>query len=421
MNGMLYVYKSMLNKLQNEWRAPLIFILLASMMVGLFISRALLSVSMISFVIISFFHPHPKEQVRAFFHTPLLWGMSLLFFIPLVSGAWSENTQQWADIMRIKLPLFFLPLAFAAPFGFSGRHWHWLALLFIFLLVLVSGWSIIKYAGDMAAINQSYLQAKTMVTGLGNDHVRFSWLVATGILLSSWLCWQSRHRRNIIFWALFGAGTWLILYLHLLAARTGLVSFYMMLAAAVFLFFFSRKRPARAIFLISLLLVLPVVAYLVLPSFRNRMDYMRYDFSYFRDARYLPGANDAVRLISIRTGWEVMNDHPLTGVGFGDIATEVRSRYGKAYPEMVESDKILPGSEWMMYGAGTGWPGFIAFSAIMIIPFFTRIKPQFCWWLLNATAAFSFIFDIGLEVQFGVFIYSFMIALCWKWMVTEKI
>ena len=421
MNGMLYVYKSMLHKLQNEWRGPLIFILLASMMVALFISRAFLSVTMICFILVSFFHDDPRQQLKTFFSSPILWAMSLLFCVPLLSGAWSNDREQWMDMLRIKIPLFFLPLAFAAPFHFSSRQWLQLSVIFLSLLACTSIWSMYLYVSNMAAVNESYLQAKTMITPMENDHVRYSWLIATGVLLGSWTGWKRRNTRDILFWLLIITCIWLVIYLHVLAVSTGLISFYIMLLGAIIWSFISLRNGRSAISLLLILILLPVAAYLFLPSFRNRISYIRYDFSYFRDARYLPGANDAVRLISIRTGWELMNDSPLTGVGFGDIDEEARKKYAAGYPTMLERDKILPGSEWMMYGAGAGWPGMMIFTAVMLVPFFIRIREKLCWWLLNITAAFSFVFDIGLEVQFGVFVYSFVILWCWKWLVTEKV
>ena len=87
---------------------------------------------------------------------------------------------------------------------------------------------------------------------------------------------------------------------------------------------------------------------------------------------------------------------------------------------MKEQDKVYPASEWLMYGAGAGLPGFIVFTVCMLIPFLTRVRHQLPWWILNAGAAFSFLFDIGLEVQFGVFIYAFIVLWWWKWMKEEK-
>jgi hypothetical protein len=74
-----------------------------------------------------------------------------------------------------------------------------------------------------------------------------------------------------------------------------------------------------------------------------------------------------------------------------------------------------------MYGAGCGIPGFIIFTAVMCIPFLTRIKDRLHWWILNSTAAFSFVADIGLEVQYGVFVYCLIVLWWWKRAETEKV
>lgn len=420
MNGMLYVYKSMLNKLQNEWRMPIIFILLAAMLTAAFISRAVLSLTVISFVLFSFLHKGYKKQFKDFFHSRLLLGISVLFLLPFISGIWSENTDQWLKIMRIKLPLLFLPLAFAAPFGFTDTHWRRLHFLFIAIAFITSVWCIIEYAGDMQAVNASYLRAKTMTTPLENDHVRFSWMIAVAILVGAWHWWRLRHSRDVIFWILAVVTAWLIIFLHLLAARTGLVSFYIILIAGICWWIFSRKEKKYLPLALALLILLPVAAYMLMPSFRNKVAYFRYESAYLKKAAYLPGSNDAMRVISIHAGWNVMNRKPLTGVGYGDISDDMKNEYASKYPGMIEADKILPSNEWLMYGSGCGWPGFIVFTGIMIFPFFLRIRGRPGWWLLNITAAFTFIVDIGLEVQYGVFLYVFIVGLGWKWLLTEN-
>jgi hypothetical protein len=103
------------------------------MMISLFCSRAILSVSMMIFIVASFLHTGFKKHIRNFFSLPLLWSMSLLFFLPLFSGIWSDDKNQWLDIIRIKLPLLFLPLAFAGypdepfskkPMGVDCFYFH---------------------------------------------------------------------------------------------------------------------------------------------------------------------------------------------------------------------------------------------------------------------------------------------------------
>lgn len=414
------------NRLMQEsiiirWRKQFLFYSIIAMMGSLFIGRVPLSVSMIAFIGFSFLHTDLKKRLLQFFSSPLLWSMSLLFLLPLISGAWSNDRQEWMNILRIKLPLLLLPLAFAGPFGFSEKQWQWLAYIFIALVTAGTIWSIFHYAENLSAIHEGYLRAKTITTPLQNDHVRFSWMISIAVLLSGWLCWQKRNQSKLIAGTLFIIAGWLIVFLHILAARTGLFSFYIIMLGIIGWLLFRKLKPVYGTLLLIILLALPVTAWFILPTFHNRVKYFLYDFEYFRKAHYLPGTNDAIRGISINAGWQVMNDHPVAGVGFGDIGIETKNWYAVNYSQMTEADKIYPSSEWLIYGPGCGWPGFLLFTLILLVPFFLQVKNKLLWWLLNVTAAFSFLFDIGLEVQYGIFLYSFIVLWWWKWQMPEKV
>jgi O-antigen ligase len=390
------------------------------MMVSLFFSRAVLSAGIISFTAISFIHSDFKKHIRHFFASPLLWGMSLLFFLPLLSGLWSDDKKEWLDILGIKLPLFVLPLAFTSPIKFSKRQWEWLAFVFIILITGATIWCMFHYVNNINTVNEGYLRAKLLVTPLQNDHVRFSWLVSIAILLSAWLSYSNSKENRIVKRILTIICAWLIIFLHILAARSGLISFYIILIGIVVWLIDKKVRWKYSISLLLILVAFPFIAYKMLPTFHNRVRYFLYDFEYFKKTHYLPGANDAVRVISLKAGWNVMNKEPLTGVGFGDVLSNIKKWDDENYPQMLEADKIYPSGEWLMYGAGCGWPGFLLFSLAMLVPFWVKTSNTLIWWLLNATAAINFLFDIGLEVQFGVFIYSFIVLWFYKWLQSEK-
>ena len=112
----------------------------------------------------------------------------------------------------------------------NGNGW----LLFSLLLwPAVTLWSIFQYSLDLQSINESYLRAKSIVTPLENDHVRFSWMVSIAVLLSGWIWWQIRNSKKFMSWCLFVIATWLVIFLHILAARTGLLSFYIILFVGI--------------------------------------------------------------------------------------------------------------------------------------------------------------------------------------------
>src|SRR5712675_2253585 len=101
------------NLAADKWKKLIIFISMLAMLTGLLFSRGLLSSGLIVFAALSLIHKNIWEQLKKFFSSTLLWTISLLFLLPLISGLWSEDLSKWSQILRIKLPFLLLPLCFA--------------------------------------------------------------------------------------------------------------------------------------------------------------------------------------------------------------------------------------------------------------------------------------------------------------------
>lgn len=401
----------------GHWRKPILFASIVAMLTGLLFSRALLSSGLIVFVIVSIVHKRLIGQVHSFLASPLLWTMSLLFLFPFLSGLWSADSAQWAEVARIKLPLLLLPFCFAGINDFTDRDWQKVALIFVAIVFGGMCVSASDYLQHMQAIDLGYLEAHTIKTPLENDHVRFSLLVVISLLTVLQLRVSKRANPGkfmfILLLLYFLVG---VVYLHVLAVRTGLICFY--LGAIVFLFSYlqNSKHKTRFVLLLVLMAAVPLLSYFIFPTLRNRISYLKYDLAFIQKDTYQPGSNDGNRYASMKAGWSMLKKASLVGVGFGDIKMGADSFYSKNYPQMTMDDRILPSSEWMMYGAGTGWPGLILFTAVMIIPFFIRrVEEKRSWIMINIFIASSYLFDIGLEVQNGVFMHSFILLWWYKW------
>ena len=399
-------------------RKLVIFISILIMLSGLLFSRMLLSLGLTVFAGACLVHRNITDQLKTFFFSPLLWSMSLLLLLPLVSGFWSQDIATWSQILRIKLPLLLLPVCFAGLNYFTDKDWQRIAFAFLILVIVGTGWSLWRYLEDANSVQEAYLRAQTIETPLGNDHVRFSLLVSIATLTSGFLLLtkgKTFQRRIVV--ALLAITFILVAYLHVLAARTGLICFYFSTLVFIIWVLWRQRKIPRYSWLLFIVLLLPFISWMAFPTFKNRISYIKYDLSFLKNDNYRSGSNDGNRLISIKAGWRLQNNHPLTGVGFGDIKNETDKLYQRKYPQMIKADKILPSSEWMIYGAGTGWPGFILFSMVMLIPFFIApLQKQIAWRLLNISIVLSYVFDIGLEVQYGVFIHAFILLWWYKWL-----
>lgn len=381
------------------------------MLLSLFLSRAALSVSMMLFFALTLFHKDVGKQFMSFLNNKFLLFFSLLFWIPFVSGLWSADLLQWQHVVVIKLPLLLFPLAFAGSWKLSERGWQHFSLFFILIVVAGSGWSLLQYLFHTERFHEAYLQARLITTPLENDHVRFSWLVAVAIITAV-LIWPQQKERRLL---LGGVIIFLAIYLHVLAARMGLACFYLFCIILVLVKF--KSLAVRFRYLIgAVVILLPVLAWLLLPTFQNRQKYFRYDITQTLHSRYEPGSNDGARLLSMRAGVDLLLKNPV-GVGAGDVAAASQQWFNENEPDVIEADRFPPMNEWLMYGGFAGWPGVLLFSIAVLYSFFWHPqKNRFFWWVLNAFVVFSYLFDMALEVQYGVFLYSFILLWWYKWL-----
>ncbi|MGZ3860918.1 MAG: O-antigen ligase family protein [Flavisolibacter sp.] len=397
--------------IDNSSRQTLIFASLACMLLGLFLSRSLLSTGLIFFIFLTCFHPRILDQVTALGRAPLLGGMVLLFLIPFFSGLWSTDTTEWLKWLRVKLPLLFLPLAFAGNWQLSPKQWRQLAGLFLLLVlagVLWSGWQYFQHAGSLQA---DYLRAKTLPVPLENDHVRFSWMVCMGVVIA--VCGVENLTSPLARAGLAGLAVLLSVYLHVLSARTGLLCLYVFGGMLVIRWLWTRKKGGGVFLVLMVLAGLPLLAWFFFPTFQNRIRYNLYDLSFVRKEQYLPGGNDGNRILSLRAGWDILKENPW-GVGAGDVMHTTRRWYALHVPGMEGADQIYPSSEWLLYGDAAGWAGVLLFTLIVLLPLFEKRRKSFFGKTVVLLGALSFLWDVGLEVQFGVFLYGLLVLCWWK-------
>lgn len=397
--------------LQNDWRNRFIFAVIILMQVSLLTSRALLSVSLILFLLLTILHKDAFSQFILFSRSPLLILISTLFFVPLISGLWSSNLQAWLDVVRIKLPFFLLPLAFAGNWQLSAKQWKIIACSFLLLTAMACLASLWQYFQDIESINRSYLKAKTLPTALKNDHVRFSWLVSIAVISGVFLMYSVTSK--VIRAGIMLAILFFIVYLHILSARTGLICVYFFFLC--FSLYLAARRRKYFLIVLAGLIIVPITSWWIFPTLRNRVNYVVYDFSFLKNGHNSPGTSDADRLISLRAGWDILYKNPF-GVGAGDVRDETNKWYGANVRSIAEADKLFPSSDWIVYGDMAGWPGILLFATVMIFPLFIkRIRHRFFWVMLVSTAIGSSLVETTLETQFGIFIYCFTILWWWKW------
>ncbi len=151
--------------------------------------------------------------------------------------------------------------------------------------------------------------------------------------------------------------------------------------------------------------------YQIFPTLHNRVQYVLYDFSNYSRGKIETGSSDGARVLSIKAGAAITQQHPFSGVGFGDLKNEINHWHEQFHPTTQDYERFIPTNEWLIYAAASGVLGVLLFSAgiIYLLPFFS-LKNIFSFCLM-ISLLIPLITDDSLEGQYGVAIFSMVICL----------
>ena len=378
------------------------------LMFGFQFSRAILSIGTIIIITNGLLQGDLKERWNIFLHQHYLFGISCLFVLPFISGLWSEDTTTWLLAMQDKLPLLLLPIALVMQKGFEKKQVVFFSLLWIGLLFGGTVWSVFQYLQQKELYESLYKFSKVIPTWADNDHIRFSMGIIISLLM--WLKLEEWKAISspVFLWLMRAVMLWFVLFLHILGAKTGLIGLYLIIVPLIVWQLYRAGKKSIAVVSFLLALLLPVLAYQLLPTFKTRLHYILYDRDNWNAENFSGAFSDGNRLLSIRSGWYVFEQNWLTGVGYGDIKTETSKWYDVNAPAVAIPERYLPLNQWLSSGSGAGIAAVLLFTVVILLPFFSK------QWLQNKQAlAFVvflniiFLYECTIDDQFGVFLFSF--------------
>jgi len=344
------------------------------------------------------------ESFRNLFRQPPL-ALMLLLLAPALSFFWSADQGYWLERTRVRIPFLVLPWAFANLPRLTQRQMQLVLYVMVWALTVICIGAAVNFA----------LHFDDIMVGIGRgqsipvprSHIRFSLILATGILAGGWLWmkgfyWRWRQER----WALGAAVVFLFLFIHILSVRSGIVGLYAALLFSIARFVWRTQRWGIGLTVLIIIGILPVVAVSTIPSFSMRVQYMLWDWQQYRQDvgnTY----SDSERWISLHAGWQLWQENPVLGVGAGDLPAEVRRVVGERYPGYTEAPK-LPHNQFLYILAGTGLFGLaLSLTAFFAPVFADRYRRFYLFAVFQILVFTSFLVEYTIETAMGVAFYLF--------------
>jgi O-antigen ligase len=382
----------------------------------MFASRAMMSIGMILIGLQFFLKEDLAQTTRIYYRDKILFVLSLVFFIYLTSGLYSEKTDVFLEKIAIKLPLLFMPLGFAALKEMPKKYFQNLLYCFLLLALFTAGTSICMLINDYDAIIESYKYAKVLPNIFGISHIRLSLMMVIAIFASFYL-----FRENYFFfhkserYLLAFTGVFIFIFIHILSVRSGLLAFYACCFILTLSNTFLYKKYLIGIAILAIITLMPIVAYYTLPTVHNKVNYMATDVSRFIKGEGVNHWSDGNRLLSIKIGIEVGNTNSLIGVGVGDVQKEMFAYYKKYHRYVLKEFRLIPHNQFVYVYTGCGLIGLAVFLFASFYPFSKSITYHSTFFLsVLVTIISSYLSEATLENQLGVCLFITFYLIGWS-------
>ncbi|RYE23770.1 MAG: hypothetical protein EOP51_09530 [Sphingobacteriales bacterium] len=377
-----------------------------AMVAGFLFSRAMLSMGMIGFGIIALWNIHPKHWLQQkWWLLGMLWvAMYALTFF------WCEDKAYWGRHIEVKLPIMLLPLAFAFIPKFSIKQLTWFTIASAALLMGGVIYSLAPLIGNVDYYAEQYNISHTLPTPAENDHIRFSLCIDLFFIWCAYL-WP-KFQNKTVKWFIACCMVAFSVYLHLLAARTGLMLWYLFVVLWA-LYIGLRKNIALGIGLVVLLFATAIITVTYVPTLNNRFYYQIYSYERYEAGDKTGNYSDIGRLISYDIALKLIKQHPVLGVSTGDMMAKMKNGYKQWYPEVAEERQLLPHNQFLIVCLACGVPALLLFIAWVFAPLrlLKKNRDGFFFFTIWLSVLLPLFFEPMLEIQFGLFVYLFFLLL----------
>ncbi len=391
-------------------KRQILFLMAAFMLVcGLLGSRALISISMMVWTFTALVQTELKQDAKRFFRTPELWVLCLFFVVYFFWGLNNEHHQDWITGMRVKLPFLAIPFV-AMSMRKYGPSFYKLIFYFFFYALTVSSFVVFAhYLMHYHTINEMMTHGK--IIPVPYNHIRYSLMIVFAIIIGLHLyskrffVFQRVERILLLLICL-----WLIIFIHILSVRSGMMVFYLLVFVSVLKLLFIKQYRWRALLILIIMLTGPLIAYYSFDSFHNKVDYTQFDVNRYLSNKSVKGTSDGRRIISIKAGIEVFKSNPWFGAGIGDVRNRLNQIYREKYPDIP--DNFIVHNQYVFWLAALGISGFLILVFALFFPLLYkgRFKNHLVLSFFIIMAA-SLLVESTLEVQIGTALFLFFIPL----------
>ncbi len=321
-------------------------LLLAISMASIHFAPALSSLFLILFLLIAIRKNLISTEVQPKKYLTLQGFYILFFFGILISDAQFEGgIDRSSANVQVALPLFLLPMLIR--YGQINdtewkRVWYLYALPLIWTLIPVA----LNYLANSDFLSQMVLESKPLPLYSRVYHIEYSLLISV-VLLFLTLIWIKHEELRTPFFTVNYVLLWI--GLHLISARTGLLSYWL---GTVWLIL--KHSEGLKLSKIKWILAICGLFLLFIPTVKNRIINSYQDIQTTITGGDINHKSFGQRLEAWKATSRLIKEKPLTGVGSNAFSPKLMGEYEEMGSTLRPSNWIGPHNQWLQWAAEYG-------------------------------------------------------------------
>lgn len=377
----------------------------------------------------TFFVPGYLTRLLALTKSFPFWIFVSCFFIYLLGMCWTsaEGKELGWSTIETKLSFFFVPLIFwtipstELPQKKRLKKYFILGVIFSLLLCTIIG------------VHHLIDERIDMAHGIARDNFRYYWFFSDRLSIFIHPTYLSMYANAALAMLLFAAGRnlfrrlsfWFIvsvlfLGIFMLASKAGLITMILLMLVFSYRLLFIEKKVMQAISGLVVVFLLFFAAYFTIGEFRNKIRMVFHAVENSRE-KQTNEESSAMRVEVWKAGMEVASKNLPFGTGTGDGRGELMSVYKERGLIAEASHQLNAHNQFLQATITVGIAGLLILLTWMLTfsTIFIRAKELDGLWIMILFLINNLV-ECMLEVQAGIFFFTFFIALYFAYAKMER-
>ena len=378
-------------------------ILICGIIVGVFSYAAINSICTGLLVLNWIAAGNLKQKLSELRNSKIFWVLISLFLMHLLGLLYTGNFEYALKDLKIKLPIFFLPIVFITSPSLTVTEFRSILKVLLITALLSSIYGLYYY---LRYFQVTFFELREMSQFI--SHIRLSLLNAIAAFAAFYLLaknnWRKFSYTNLYY---LTAGVWLFVFNGIMGSRMGLVVFFILLLLGSIFLVIRHKKIWLAAVLLLLMVALPIIFYKTLPNIKMRTHEVVYEWQSYQLHQDPNGKSIAQRFVYWNIAWDIFKTAPLIGIGTGDVADAFNSYY-LAHPNLLQQQyQHRAHNQWLTILLTFGILGMLLFMLVVFYPLFYKRKYLDYFYIVFFIAfALSLLTEDTLETQAGVTFYA---------------